>query len=284
MRPEWKQIGRVTNRFLPAGPATSEVTARAAVVRVRSAAEWAAANAPRFPFPAPIQASSLLVVDRHGLITAITGSLARAGNAAGGAAQRVPQAARSSITLRQLAEFLPFAYSVDGSKVKQVLVAPNVWEASRKARLDQRDYARLVATRAALWGSLLTASPWLANRIMTAAMELPDSAEPLMRLTALFHELVETQLTTFTPRVIPSINWLRMHEPDTFARSLLLLPGVDSAELTAARSNAQRFVPAVDLLGRPRALWALLQDPTNFPTDAEITDPAIWLARLGYAT
>ena len=281
MRLQWKRIGQLAGMVTPAGPVTSEPVANAAVLRVRRASDWASTRAPRFSLLATASAEPPLVVDRVGLTHALIGTVSRAQTDPTLGA-KFGQALALARSTRQLSEFLPLSWLFENGRVRRLLVAPNIWETATTRRLDQDDYARLVAARGLLWDSLFGASPWLADRLLSQLVASPESRGNSVQVAVLFHRLVESQLERFTPRTIPSINWLRDKDPLTFLRMLKIISGASMLELADLSDRMQHFVREADFSGHPRAFWALLQDPTNFPTEHELEDPSLWRGRLGY--
>ncbi len=282
MRLQWKRVGQLAGITTPAGPTIGRHAAIAAVLRVRRASEWAAKRTPQFALLAAASAQAPLVVDRVGLIRALVGNVGRAQSAPSTGAG-IGQALTVFRGARQLAEFLPSSWVFEGSRARPILVAPNIWETASKYRLDQDDYARLVAARALLWDSLFAASPWLADRIFVHLVSQPEGRDDAVRAAVLFNQLVDDQLAEFTPRTIPSINWLRDKDPCPFGRMLMGITGISESELDQVAVQTRSFADEVDLAGHPRALWALLQDFTNLPTESELEEPSLWRGRLGYA-
>lgn len=286
MNVPWNRVDRWTCLLTPAGPRISSAGSRAAVQRLREGARWAERRADRYALlPGPVQLSEPLVVDRHGLIHALTRTLGQSSSgptlvgrdSSWGLAEAAVGLSRAS------GELLTFWWD-RGDALRTVLVAPNVWQVATDNRFDRTDFSRLVALRAALWERLLRQVPWVGVHLGQGLGQLPRGSDSFTEAVALLEELIDLSLEDLTPREMPSINWIRQHQGSpSFLHSCLRLPGVDRsrAELDRLRFDARQFLTVLDVRSHPRRLAALLAGPTALPSGPELTDPARWQKRVG---
>lgn len=285
----------VADRLMPltyAGPLVSPTTANAAVVRLKQAAAWARPRLGELSglpnAAATAQQSRILVVDRHGLVRALRSKMV-----SGEPDLQLPVHAGFEAVrmVRYFARHLQgFWYAPDagtGISPRMLLVAPNVWNIAVDNRFDQGDYAKWVALRTGLWGTFFTQGPWLNDYLRFLTIKdgkTGDEPDQLARVAVLLSQVVSGQLEKITPQEIPSINWIRQRVPrSSMVEVVHKLHRLDLAlpDMVGLEALGHDFVRSTKLADCPAALATFLAGPENVPSREEMTQPKLWLERVG---
>lgn len=267
----WAAIGKVVRRTVPDGPMLSPDRAQAAVARTRSGLEWAWHHL-ELAGPVP------LVVDRSSIMLALAQDLQKTVPQL--APVTYPQAVRTVAAWATLTQTMLGTWWRPWPLERLALAAPNIWVTGRDRYFDQNDYARLVALRAAKWGQLLERHPWIHHQVVRGLGGFPRRSGELIRTAALFDQVVEMELDYLTPRVIPSINWLRKYQIPLATSTFSKPSGNERPRLSELQDRAREFVT----FGKGRSgivpSMVLTVGPQYFPSQEELINPEQWYKRV----
>lgn len=276
----WDEVDRAVRIITPAGPMLSSAAADAAVVRLRRAGDWALEHLDQACIltdtAREIADTPILVVDRHGLVRAMSRMLQRE------APPSLPLALGGLVLMRRLSGAVQEFWCPVGSRnpAEMLLVAPNVWQTATELRLDQEDYAKWVALRSGLWGVCFTRAPWLADHLWHSATASPRGIGQLAQTSVLLSQLILAQLERLTPEQIPSINWIRCHVPSSnLVHAVERLRGT-VPDMVGLEAAAHSFVHSLHLHEDPDALGKLFTSAAHLPTAEELRSPRLWANRV----